>query len=137
VRSGPKAARCDVLVVDDEQVVRDGVRKVLEGDGLCVATAEDAASALTHPALDDCRLILCDLVIPEQTGIDLIPRLKQRRPRLPVILITGYATPEQEELALAAGADGFLAKPFDDAELLATVRTALAAVEQAAEEERS
>jgi DNA-binding NtrC family response regulator len=129
--------RWDVLVVDDEQVVRAGVRRVLEEEGLRVATAKGAASVLAHPALDRCRLVLCDLVLGEQSGIDLIIHLKQHRPRLPVILITGYATPEQEQLALAAGADAFLAKPFDESELLGIVRTALASAQRAAEEERS
>ena len=135
--SSLEAVRCDVLVVDDEQVVRAGVRRVLEEDGLRVATAKDAASVLKHPALDSCRLVLCDLVLAEHSGIDLITRLKQRRPRLLVVLITGYATPEQEKLALAAGADAFLAKPFDESELLGIVRRALASAERAAEEERS
>jgi DNA-binding NtrC family response regulator len=131
------AGSWDVLVVDDEQVVRAGVRRILEEDGLRVATVRDAASVLAHPALDSCRLVLCDLVLGEHSGIELITRLKQDRPRLPVVLITGYAGPEQERLALAAGADAFLAKPFDDSELLGIVRTALASAERAAQEDRS
>ena len=128
--------RWDVLVVDDEAVVRNGVSKILEAEGLRVAAAEDAASALGHPALAGCRLVLCDLVLPDTSGIELITLLRHRRPGLPVVLITGYATGEQEALARSAGAAAFLAKPFDEGELLATVRAALETSKKAPEEKR-
>ena len=123
----------DVLIVDDEQVVRDGVSKILAAEGLRVAGAADAASALTHPALARCRLVLCDLVLPDTSGIEVVTQLRKRRPGLPVVLITGYATGEQEALARGAGA-AFLAKPFDESELLATVRAALGPSKEATEE---
>ena len=135
--SSPEGSRCDILVVDDEGVVRVGVRRILEDEGLRVAAVKDAAAVLAHPALDRCRLVLCDLVLAESSGTELIKRLKQRRPGLPVIAITGYATAEQEQLAREAGAVAFLAKPFDDGELLGIVRRTLAPTETAAEEERS
>jgi DNA-binding NtrC family response regulator len=119
-------ASWDVLVIDDESVVCSGIRKVLEGDGLRVATVERAADALGHRAVSTCRLVLCDLLLPDGSGTDLIQAFHRRRPGLPVLLITGYATPDQERQALAAGAAAFLAKPFDEAELLEIVRKALA-----------
>jgi len=139
-RAEPSSAenvRCDVMVVDDEQVVRAGVRDVLGVYGLRVATAKDSVSALAHPALDRCRLVLCDLVLGDDSGLELIGRLKQRRPQMLVISITGYATREQKALARSAGADGFLAKPFDESELIGVVRAALESTERAEEEERS
>lgn len=134
--SGTATSRPDVLIVDDESVVREGVRKILEAEGLTVAVAEDAAAALDHPGLANCRLVLCDLVLPDGSGIDLIVRLLARRPRVPVVLITGYATSEQEALAERAGATAFLAKPFDESELVATVRAALESEGPTAEETR-
>lgn len=128
--------RWDVLVVDDEAVVRNGVSKILEAEGLRVAAAGDAAAALRHPALVSCRLVLCDLVLPDTSGIELITLLRHRRPGLPVVLITGYATGEQEALARGAGAVAFLAKPFDESELLLTVRGALETSKKAPEEKR-
>jgi len=122
----------DVLVIDDEPVVRDSVALVLGAIGARVAEAEDAASALCHPALARCRLVLCDLMLPDRDGIELVRDLRKIRPRVPLVVITGYATTIKSAEALAAGASGFLAKPFDDEELLAAARPALADVPLAA-----
>lgn len=120
------AAAPDVLVIDDEAVVRDGVRRVLEADGLRVGTAEDAASGLAHPGLAACRLVLCDLMLPDRSGGEVLLTLRRERPGLPVILITGFATPDHAARAQEAGAADFLAKPFEAQELLDVVRRALA-----------
>jgi len=119
------AAPWDVLVVDDEPVVRDAIRLVLEADGLGVATVADCEAALAHPAADTCRLVLCDLKLPESSGLEVLRALRARRPRLPVVMITGYATAEVALESLRCGAAGFLPKPFDDAELMTQVRQAL------------
>lgn len=117
---------CDVLVIDDEPVVRAAVRRVLEANGLRVATADDAAGGLAHPGLAACRLVLCDLMLPDRSGIEVLGELARRRPTLPVLVITGYATADLAADAQRAGAAGFLAKPFEASELMAAVRAALA-----------
>ena len=89
------SGRWDLMVVDDEPVVRDAVRLVLAGDGLSVASAASGSEALAHEALEDCRLVLCDLMLPDVSGIDLVRSLRRARPDLPVILITGYPTSER------------------------------------------
>jgi len=116
---------CDVLVIDDEPVVREAVRRVLEANGLRVATADDAASGLGHPALATCRLVLCDLMLPDRSGTEVLSELARRRPGLPVVMITGYATPDHAARAREAGAADFLAKPFEARELTDSVRRAL------------
>ncbi len=128
--------RWDVLVVDDEPVVCDGVRLILEACGFRVATALDGQSALAHPAADSCRLVLCDLMLPEPSGFDLLRTLQARRPGMPVVMITGYATAEKAVEAAQAGAAGFLPKPFDEDELLSLVRRALAPAEAGRKEAR-
>lgn len=115
----------DVLVVDDEPVVRDGIRLLLGAAGLRVATVEDAEAALAHPALGACRMVLCDLVLPGLSGIDLLLKLRAERPDLPVVMITGYGTAENTARALRAGVADFLPKPFTESELLEVVRRAL------------
>lgn len=119
----------DVLVVDDEPVVCDGVRLVLSSIGARVAAAHDAASALEHPALPGCKLVLCDLMLPDRDGIELVRAIRSTRPRVPLVVITGYATTIKNAEALAAGASDFLAKPFDAEELLAVVRPILCSEE--------
>jgi len=117
---------CDVLVIDDEPVVRDAVRRVLEANGLRVATADDAAAGLAHPGLAACHLVLCDLMLPDRSGIEVLEEIAGRRPNLPILVITGYATAEHAARAREAGAAGFLAKPFEADELIDAVRAALA-----------
>jgi len=116
---------CDVLVIDDEPVVRDAVRRVLEAHGLRVATAEDATSGLNHPALARCRLVLCDLMLPDHSGTEVLHEILRRYPGLPVVVITGYATRDEARRAREAGALDFLAKPFEAKELMQSVRRAL------------
>ncbi len=125
---------CDVFVIDDEPVVRTGVRRVLEASGLSVETADDAESGLAHPAVEDCRLVICDLMLPGRSGTEVLHELGDRRPSLPVVLITGYATPDLAARAREAGAAAFLAKPFEASELVACVRRALANRETMKEE---
>lgn len=127
----------DVLVVDDEAVVRDGVTRVLSSEGLRVAATGSGRSALEHPALASCRLVLCDLMLPDVSGLEVLKALRSARPELAVVLITGYATAENMARALEAGATGFLPKPFDEAELWAAVRHALGGASGPREERRS
>lgn len=115
----------DVLVVDDEPVVRDGIRLLLGAAGLRAAAVADAAAALAHPAAANCRLLLCDLMLPDSSGIEVLQKLRTLRPELPVVMITGYATAENTALALDAGVSDFLPKPFTESELLAVVQRAL------------
>jgi two-component system C4-dicarboxylate transport response regulator DctD len=119
------SGRWDVLVVDDEPVVRDAARLVLEQEGLRVALAPDGESALAHEALGECRLVLCDMMMPGRDGLEVVAEIRARRPDVAIVLITGYATSENASRALQAGATAFLAKPFDEAELLDQVRRVL------------
>ena len=129
--------RCDVLVVDDEPVVVDAIRMVLADEGLAVATAADAETALAHPCLDGCRLVICDLMLPGRSGLEALQAMRARRPRLGIVMITGNATPANEDLVLAAGATAYLPKPFDASELLTLVRHVLAQSDVAGEERES
>ena len=130
------SARWDVLVVDDEPVVCDAIRLVLGDEELRVASASDGEAGLVHPALADCRLVICDLMLPGRSGFDVVAAIRRRRPGLPIIVITGYATAEHRARAIAAGATDFLEKPFDDVELLKRTRHALVPVDVAREEGR-
>ena len=124
----------DVLVIDDEAVVRDAARLILGAEGWSVATAADAAAGLAHAALGTCRLVLCDMMLPGQSGLEVVREIRRRRPEVPIVLITGYATAENAARAIDAGASAFLAKPFDDTELLNQVRPVLERTDVAGKE---
>ena len=122
-----------ILVIDDEAVVRDGIRRVLEPEGARVATAGSGAEALSHPALGTCTLAICDLMLPDLPGTDLVPALRDHRRRLPVILITGYATAPPAGFNPIDGITDFLPKPFEASELIEAVRHVLDRIGTAAE----
>ena len=131
------AERWDVLVIDDEPVVCDAVRRVLGAEGLRVATASDGVMGLGHAAAATCRLVLLDLMLPDRSGFEVLRAFRARRPDLPVVVITGYATHESARRAMEEGAADYLPKPFEESELLAVVRRALGDRAGVPEEERA
>jgi DNA-binding response OmpR family regulator len=126
--------RWDVLIVDDERVVRDAVARILQSQGWRAVSVADAEAALAHPALSDCRLVICDLMLPGGSGLEVVRSMRRSRPELPILVITGLATEESRAGALRAGATDYLAKPFDDVELLTLVRHAMAEADVAGKE---
>lgn len=114
-----------VAIVDDHEIVRAGFREMLASE-LGVAVAFEAASgeeALARLRDNDCDVLLLDLALPGQSGIDVLRALRQRHSDLPVLVLTGYP---EERFALAMirnGADGYLCKECGRDELLQAVRT--------------
>ncbi len=119
----------DVLLVEDEAVVRAAVERILRPEGLTLDRVEDVDGALARLRKVEHRVVLSDLMLPGFSGFDLLERVTGERPQIPVILITGYATIENALAAFKKGAFDFLPKPFDVPELLGVVRRALKAVE--------
>jgi len=113
-----------VLVVDDEQVVLDGVSRHLKRDGYEVVTALSAAEALEAIEEDEVSVLVSDLMMPGMDGLELLDRIRETVPGLPVIMITGYATMKTALQALRKGAFDYIAKPFTRAELLGVVARA-------------
>jgi NtrC-family two-component system response regulator AlgB len=108
----PNAAPLRVLVVDDEKNIRVTLAAYLEGMGcrvMAVATAGAALSALESTAFD---LAFLDLRLKEMSGLELLPKLLATSPRLPIVMITAYATVETAVEAIKRGARDYLAKPF-------------------------
>lgn len=117
--------QADVLIVEDEAVVRGAARRILADEGLSVAQAETGPAALQALESLSCRLVLCDLMLPDVSGFELIPRLVERAPETPVVVITGYATVRNALEVFALGSFDFLPKPFDVPELVGVVRRGL------------
>ena len=118
--------RIDVLVVEDEPVVRAAARKILLNDELTVATAKDVADAIEFLNRSPCRLVLSDLKLPGASGFDLLASIRTLWPETEVVMITGYATLDNALATFGKGGFDFVAKPFDTGELLGVVRRALA-----------
>ncbi|SCY79611.1 response regulator [Desulfoluna spongiiphila] len=107
-----------VMIVDDEERFRVATQKVLERRGFEVITAESGEEALER--LDKApQVVVLDIRMAGMDGLTALGLIKARKPKIPVIMLTGHGTGESAEEALAAGAYDFLAKPCD-IDLLAT-----------------
>jgi CheY-like chemotaxis protein len=109
-----------VLVVDDEPDVealfRQQFRRDLRAQRFVMDFASSATDALTRiaaPIEQSLILILSDINMPGMTGLEMLPRVREIRPDVPVIMITAYGDPETRRKALASGATGLLTKPID------------------------
>ena len=114
-----------ILVVDDEANIRESLRGVLVDEGYEVLEAENGRAALA--ALDRTvpRLAIVDIWMPEMDGIELVQRMRQQVPRVPIVVISGHGTIETAVHAIRLGATDFLEKPFQLDALLQTVNRAL------------
>jgi two-component system, OmpR family, phosphate regulon response regulator OmpR len=120
-----------LLVVDDDARLRELLRRYLTDHGFRVTTAGDAAEArarLTSIAFD---LLVLDVMMPGESGLDLTRNLR-RDGRLPILLLTAMAEPEDRINGLEHGADDYLAKPFEPRELVLRIRNILQRVPQPA-----
>jgi two-component system, OmpR family, phosphate regulon response regulator OmpR len=113
-----------LLVVDDDARLRDLLRRYLSENGFRVTVAADAAEARANLASFAFDLIVLDVMMPGESGLDLTGALRANRhtPRLPVLLLTAMAEPEDRINGLERGADDFLAKPFEPRELVLRIR---------------
>ncbi|HET7010933.1 MAG TPA: hybrid sensor histidine kinase/response regulator [Anaerolineales bacterium] len=114
-----------LLVVDDEQGIREGCRRVLEPEGYQVDVASNLTEATRRLADERYELVLLDVMLPDGRGVDLIETIRSIDPDTVVAIITGYATVELAVEAIQQGAYDFLSKPFKGEVLLLTVRQGL------------
>jgi two-component system nitrogen regulation response regulator NtrX len=114
-----------ILVVDDEQSVRDSLKMVLEFESYDVQFAENGQAALRQLAAAPVDLVLLDVKMAGMDGLEVLQRLREKRIDLPVIMISGHGTIETAVEATKLGAFDFLPKPLDRDKLLVTVRNAL------------
>jgi FixJ family two-component response regulator len=114
-----------VLVVDDDQAVRDALKFALELDGLSVDTCDSGAELLRHPRLSSARCLVLDHQMPEMNGFAVLKELKRRNVTLPVILITTPLSRDVEQRALSAGVAGVLEKPLLENILIDKIRHVL------------
>jgi DNA-binding NtrC family response regulator len=103
--------RIRVLVVDDEEVVRLGYRRVLSGDGFRVMSAGGGTEALELMAEKPFDVVLLDLRMPGMGGLEVLQAIKERWPESEVVVVTGYPSLETAKEAVKLGAYDYLAKP--------------------------
>jgi DNA-binding NtrC family response regulator len=115
-----------VLIIDDEAAIRESLETLLELEGYGVDTAADGPDGLARIDSKSYDLVLLDLALPGQNGLEILARIRERHAELPVIMITAYGTVNNVVDAMRAGAQNFVQKPWDNEKLLADIRASIA-----------
>lgn len=123
-----------ILVVDDDDRLRDLLRRYLSDNGFIVNTAGSAEDALTKMDSLAFDLVVLDVMMPGMSGFELAARMRQDGLSTPVLLLTAMSEPEDRISGLEVGADDYLTKPFEPRELLLRIRSILRRIPQEPEE---
>jgi len=114
-----------VAVVDDDDLLRDALRRLLKASGLGAISFESAEDLLNSGRLSEIACLIADVRMPGISGLELQARLKTERWAIPIIFITAHGDAKMRIQAMRDGAVEFLTKPFDNAVLIEMVRSAL------------
>ncbi|MGH7123629.1 MAG: response regulator [Stellaceae bacterium] len=128
--AAPGALCPTVLVIDDEPVIRQSLELLLETYGFQVALARDGAQGLAAFRRIEPDLVLTDIVMPNQDGIETILTMRRERPSARIIAMSGRGSvgnAEYIDIAARLGADAAIPKPFDPAKLIAAVQALMSA----------
>jgi FixJ family two-component response regulator len=110
-----------VSIIDDDQDVRHAVQRLMRSRGFVTRAFASAEEFLQSPSLHETTCVITDIQMPGMTGMELHDFMLKQGPRLPVIFLTAFPDERIEKRALAAGALGFLTKPFDAKTLISLV----------------
>jgi len=114
-----------VLIIDDEEIIREALDALLSAEGFSVRTAEDARQGLERLAAGRFDAVLLDLMLPDRNGLEVLEDIRQSDDELPVVMITAYGTIESAVSATKQGAFYYFTKPFKNDEVLAVLRNAV------------
>jgi DNA-binding NtrC family response regulator len=114
-----------ILIIDDDEAIRDSCSQALKKDGYKVKTAKDGMEGLRLFKEESFQVVLLDLRLPGANGMEVLSKIKEENPETPVVIITAYASIESAVEAMKRGAFNYLAKPFSPEELRVITRKAL------------
>ena len=116
--------KISVLIVDDEEMMRNLLEKILSSEGYKIRTAEDGVVALEMQREEPSDIIISDLKMPRMTGFELLKEVKNEFPQVGVIIMTAFGDSYTIKDALLLGADEYITKPFKSYELSMIVERA-------------
>ena len=114
-----------VLIIDDEEIIREALEALLTSEGFVVSTAATGAQGLERLAHGSFDAVLLDLMLPDRLGLDVLDDIRRQDDELPVVMITAYGTIESAVAATKQGAFYYFTKPFKNDEVLVVVRNAI------------
>jgi two-component system cell cycle response regulator CtrA len=119
---GKGGTKVRALLVEDELTAAQGIAAMLRSGGVVVDTAEAGEEALELIRHYDYDIVVLDLMLPDMEGFDVVRRIRAARIEVPVLILSALSRPQAKVKGLALGADDFMTKPFDRAELLARIQ---------------
>ena len=125
-----------VLIAEDDEGIRKGLKEVLESEGYAVVEAADGEEALDRFKAEEPELALLDIMMPRKNGYDVCRAMLAARPSLPVIFISAKSEEIDRVVGLELGADDFISKPFGVREVVARMRAVTRRLFKARAEER-
>jgi two-component system OmpR family response regulator len=114
-----------VLVVDDEAVLAEMVSMALRYEGWNISTAGDGSSAIAAARAERPDVVVLDVMLPDMSGLDVLHKLREENPQLPVLLLTAKDAVEDRIAGLTAGGDDYVTKPFSIEEVVLRLRALL------------
>jgi len=117
--------KVNILIIDDDEAIRDSCSQVLKKEGYTAKTAKDGTEGLKLFKKEFFHAVLLDLKLPGLDGMEILSRIEEENPETPVIIITGFATIESAVEAIKRGASDYLAKPFSPEQLRVITKKAL------------
>jgi DNA-binding NtrC family response regulator len=114
-----------ILVVEDDEDMRENLRRILLGAGYEVSLAEDGPQAITLLRAHPCHLVLTDLVMPGMNGLELLKKIRQKDQNLPVVFLSAFGDRATYAKATELGAVDFVTKPFRAGSLLGLIQRTL------------
>jgi DNA-binding NtrC family response regulator len=114
-----------VLIIDDEEIIREALEALLAGEGYRVATAATAALGLERLSHGQFDAVLLDLMLPDRLGLDVLDDIRRLDDELPVVMITAFGTIESAVAATKQGAFYYFTKPFKNDDVLVVLRNAI------------
>ena len=114
-----------ILIVDDDEIIRETLKDLLESKGYAVETAESAKEAMEKSKSRTFNLALLDIKLPDMEGTELLKKMHSIAPRMMKVMITAHGTLKNAMDSLNFGADGYLLKPINEKELVRVVEEKL------------
>jgi DNA-binding NtrC family response regulator len=120
-----ESLRRRILVVEDDEDMRENLQRILLGAGYEVSLAEDGSQAITMLRAQPCHLVLTDLVMPGMNGLELLKEIRQEDQNLPVVFLSAFGDRATYAKATELGAVDFVTKPFRAGSLLGLIQRTL------------
>ena len=114
-----------ILVIDDEEEIRNTLSEILSDEGYMVETAKNGKDALKNSKKTPFDLALVDIKLPDIEGTDLLIKLREAQPKMAALIVTGKPSLDNAIKSVNNGADGYILKPFDVPTLIETIKKTL------------